>query len=1273
MSDPDRPADLATKSFFSFPIRRPVATTMFVLAVAVFGFISLGKIPLELLPEISYPTVTVRTSYPGAGPEDVEERISKRIEETLAVLPGLERHSSISRAGVSDVILEFVWGTNLSFATQDIRERLDRTPLPDDAEAPLILRYDPSLDPVIRLSVFGERGLEQIRETAEDVVAKRLQSIPGVAAIKVRGGLESEIRVALDEQKLSNLGLDISEVDRRLKIENVNLASGKLIEGDTEYLVRTLNQFQGLQEILDLAVVEREGQPIRLRDVATVRRTHKDRDVVTRVDGIESVELLVYREADANIVDLAARVRDRLYGSAAAQKLLQDIASGKEPDPEPLLADALRRAELDAADPTKAAAVKEPERGDDARGDGENEEVRKFRAAVATKRAAADTIVNALPRGTGLRLLSDQSRVIRDAIAEVRGSAAIGGLLAVLVLLLFLRSGVATLIIAAAIPVSIVATFAPMFLGGTTLNIMSLGGLALGVGMLVDNSIVVLESIFRCREEGDRREASAIRGAKEVGTAVVASTLTTVAVFFPIVFVEGVAGQLFGDQALTVVFSLISSLIVALFFIPMLSSRGRVREEDLRSLDASQGLTRGGEPRGAIALLKRLATPIVFIGRSLAVRGYREAFQGKTGAARHATVVLLLPLVFLHLVSEIVARVCYVTLAAVVFLIVALVGGILRILAVLGTPVQAAFDGVYGLLARAYPVALRAVLLKPLLLALVLATASIGGYFAWQRLGGLGSEMLPEVHQGEILVHAYRPVGTPVERTSADLLDVEAAILALPDVAQVSAAVGIARDEVADPDEGSHSARILVTIDSAVRDTASASEIAAAEERVIENLRAILRVRPEISGFRFSRPTLFSIRAPLEVEARTEDLETLRLASSELAERMRQLPAVADVRSTVTRGNPEVRLTFDRDRLRRHGLDIEAIANRIRAQVQGVVSTRFSEGDRRIDVRVLADIDTVDRLLNITVNRGRAMDLSDTLDRGREGGGGSSGSGSTRIQDRTLIPGTQVDMGAGAPIPLRQVADIQTVEGPSEIRRSNGQRTAVVTATSRGLDVGAAVSQLQGVLATVEAKYPSVVCTIGGQGAEMGTALDGMRIALLLAVFLVYLVMASQFESVVQPLIILLTIPLALVGAILALDATGTPLSVVALIGAIVLAGIVVNNAIVLVDYTNQLRDRGHSVIDALVEAGRVRLRPILMTTASTVLGLLPLAGALSGLPLQKLLPAAVWRGSELQAPMAIAVIGGLCLSTLLTLFIIPVVYRLVPTRRGGEDDLGDA
>ena len=548
-ANPDSAADQPLRSKLTFVATRPVAISMFIIALAVFGVVSLSKLPVDLLPEISYPTLTVRSAYPGAAPEDVEDRVSERVQESLSTLPSLVRSTSISRAGYSDVLLEFGWGTNMTFAVQEVRDRLDDVFLPDDAERPLILRYDPNLDPILRIGLrapegvehngdFDAEGLIRLRWLAENRIKRQLEGLDGVAAIQVRGGLQEEILVSVDPAQLAALNLDPALIGQRLSAENLNASSGQVREGSTDYLVRTLNEFRTVEEIEDLALVRREGATLRIRDVAKVERTYAEREVITRIKGAEAVEVAIFREAGANIVAVAQDVRDAIFGDEEQAALMAERVQQKR-----------TRSEELSYDDRKNLGFLAWELRDEAQ----------------------------------LETLSDQSTFIGAAVNDVRDAAGLGALLAVLVMWVFLRRVAPTLIIGLAIPISVVVTFAPMFLMDVSLNIMSLGGLALGVGMLVDNAIVVLESITRCREEGDSLNNAAVRGTSEVIGAIVASTLTTVAVFAPIVFVHGIAGQIFGDQAVTVVSALLVSLLVAVLFIPMLASRPWL------SLDKNQG------------------------------------------------------------------------------------------------------------------------------------------------------------------------------------------------------------------------------------------------------------------------------------------------------------------------------------------------------------------------------------------------------------------------------------------------------------------------------------------------------------------------------------------------------------------------------------------------------------------------------------------------------------------------------------------------------------
>jgi HAE1 family hydrophobic/amphiphilic exporter-1 len=1213
---------------FRFVTSRPVAVAMAFVTLLAFGWKSLDRLPLSLLPDISYPTVTVRVEYPGAAPEDVEERVTKRLHEALSVLSGLETISSISRAEFCDVTLEFSWGTPLTFAIQDIRERLDRTNLPLEVKPPIILRFDPTLDPILTLGLTGGKDLVDLRSQAEDRLANDISTVEGVAAVRVRGGLEDEIQVRLRPDRLATWGLRTSDIAARLRAENVNLASGTVLEGDTQYLVRILNEYRNPTEIQD-TILARDGDSIvRLRDVAQVVRATKERDVITRINGAESVTLQVYKEADANIVDLAGRVRSAVFGSAAQRAWVARLRSGAIEDPEAAMTAFRERVETDPASMASLARLSAPRpepnggrgaasgQGADGGEDGEaggaapadtrTEEERELDAALAgelarlrqglrDKEDAFEYLAAELPTNVHVNLLSDQSRFIENALSEVRDAGLVGALLSIVVLFLFLRRLGTTLIIAVAIPVSVLVSFTPLQLSGTSLNVMSLGGLALGIGMLVDNAIVVLESIARCREEGQGRIEAAVNGTREVAAAVTASTLTTVAVFAPIVFVEGIAGQVFRDQALTVVVSLLASLIVALFLVPMLASRGGGIEG--RALDPM------GTLRGAGGVLVRRMPAMDMLWTIVGSFRWR-------GVLRFLPALLLLfvrvPLFLIQFALDVAGRLVFLA-AGIGFLgiVLALWLASVAFRGAMWLPGWA-FETGYGGLARAYPAFIRGVVVSGPARAVVMLIAL--ALLAWTltTAGGLGSELLPEVHQGEIVAHLALPVGTPVETTALVSRAAEQVLLEHEDVAWVALQAGVPRDEINQPEEGEHTARISIGLH-------PAEDMRAAEERVMADLRVRLGAQPELRDVRFARPTLFTVRSPIVVEIRGDDLAALATAARQVESRLAGLPGLRDVRSSVQPGSPEVMLSFDRDLLSRYGLDTRTLATYVSNMVQGTVPTQFTDAEHKLDILVQADK-----------------------------------SGLTSLQDLMRMP---VDPGGAAAGPLEALSRRQVREGPREIRRIWGQRAAVVSASLEGFDIGSATDRIDTEIAAVESQG-NLTIVMGGQSREMEGALGQMTQALLLAVFLVYVVMASIFESLIQPLIILTTVPLALVGSVAALALLGIPLSVVAFIGAIILAGIVVNNAIVLIDAINRRRRLdGLPMDEAVRTACAQRLRPILMTTITTVLGLLPLTGWL---------PWTAGEGTELRAPMAVTVVAGLSVATLLTLIVIPTFYVVV-------------
>ncbi len=1137
-------------------VRRPIALVMVYSAIAVFGLISLTRLPIDLMPEVNRPTITVRTEYPGAAPEDVEDRIARRLEKSLSVVKGLLRLTSISRAETCDVILEFSWDANLRDAVQDVREKLDHVFLPDDAESPMVLRYDPRLEPILLIGLEGSFDLRDLRRLAEEEVERRLETVEGIAAVRVRGGLEEEIGILVDEERLRSRGVSIERIGQRLAEENLDRAAGLLSDGDLSYIVRTRNEFRTLNEVGEIPI-RFEGESIlRLRDVATIVPQAREERVITRIDGRPAVQIEVLREGDANIVALAGAVRKRLFGTEGERAQLARWLSREEGSDQPR---------------------KVGQQGK-----------RVFRP---------DYVESWLPPEARLVILSDQSVFIEEAIDDLKLTAIIGGILAILVLFLFLGRLSYTLIVAVTIPCSVIATFAPMYLGGISLNIMSLGGLALGIGMLVDSSIVVLESIFRRREEGLGALESAIAGGKDVAGAVVAATLTTVAVFFPIVFVEGMAGQFFRDQALTVVMSLLAALVVSLTLIPMLAARLSLLNTNFGKEKTTFGSTRFWT----------------------AVR-YRAILRwSRRSRSRRTSFFLSSPVLFVYLALSVVIDLLSALFQLLVVLLFTFIRGVLRFGRSGGQravfPFVSAFRAGYDWLEGIYVRVIRFALTQRALVLLCVGGSLLGAMAAIQELG---SELVPEVSRGEFSVNIRYPVGTPIETTDRFARALERELTEIPEIVVLATTVGRDREEVRESQAGDHTIRFGVRVEG--RDT----QMEQLEARVLNKIGQIVG-QVDDHDWEVRRPNLFSHQSPIEIEIRGPHLEDLEELERQVRKTLASIPQLREVRSTISPGSPEYHLFPDRDALARYGTTSERIASVLRRKNLGEVVSRFRSDDRRIDMRVQvreSDRQSIDDLLALVVEpraNGDGIRIGDLIERW------------------------------------------EPREGPGEIRRISRQRAVVVSAEIEGIDLGRIAQTIEQRLLNELTIPPEVVVEVVGQKKEMERSLESLLAALGLAVFLVYVVMASQFESLKQPFVILFTIPLAAVGVILTLWITGTPLSVIAFIGMIVLAGIVVNNAIVLLDQVNRLRGDGLDTHEALVAGGRRRLRPILMTTSTTVLALLPVTGILSLIPHPAALDALLGTGAgaEIRAPLALTVIGGLLSSTLLTLIVVPVVYSI--------------
>jgi len=1043
---------------------RRVTIVMMMVAIVLFGMVSLGRLKLNLLPDISYPTLTVRAELIGAAPVEIENLLSKPIEEAVGVVRNVRLVRSVSRSGQSDVTIEFLWGTDMDIAGVDIREKLDILLLPLEASRPLLLRFDPSSEPIVRLGLLykedvtevegmSEARLKALRRLAEDRVKPDIEAEEGTAAVKVSGGLEDEIQIRVDQQKLAQLGLSIEQIAERIREENVNLSGGRLEEGDQRFLVRTINEFQNEDEFRNAIIANVEGRAVYLRDVATVERGYKDREAITRVQGRESVELAVYKEGDANTVQVADRVKQRL-----------------------------------------------------------------------------ERIRESLPEDMEIIEIYDQSAFISAAVNDVRTAAFLGGIIAIFVLYGFLRDSRATATVAIAIPVSVIGTFLLMYMNDISLNIMSLGGIALAVGMLVDNSIVVLENIVRKKEQGLDIVQAAKEGTTEVSSAVVASTLTTIAVFFPMVFISGVAGQLFSDQALTVTFALIFSLIVALTVIPMLASIGTSSRYDAGDSDTpANWFTRG------TAFVVRMFGFVFF--------ALRKLFW-----------------IFLWVPTWLLQR-FYTTIASI------------------------------------YPRLLRWALAHR---GAVIVTAGVMFGATMSLVPRLGTELIPQFSQGEFTVNLRLPPGALLAETDRAIQTAQRTAAGIDAVTLTYSVAGTGNRLDANPvDAGDNSGSLSITLaDGSGR---------AVENQAMNAMRAELERLPGVQH-EFMRPALLSFASPLQIEISGHNLDDLSSVSQSIVQAMSASDRFTDIKTTIERGNPEIQIVFDQERAAKLGLAVRDIANRIVANVRGELATRYTWRDKKIDVLV------------------RSVD--------------------TRQSSIEEIRSLLVNPTSEHPVTLAAVADVSVSTGPSEIRRVGQERVALISANIAYGDLGTAAAEAGNIVASVVMPN-GISAIVSGQSEEMQESFESMQFALALAVFLVYLVMASQFESFIHPFVILFTIPLALIGAVLALFVTGTTLNIVAFIGVIMLAGIVVNNAIVLVDLINQLKAQGKQRIEAIMEAGTARLRPILMTSLTTTLGLLPMALGFG-------------EGSEVRTPMAITVIGGLTVSTFLTLLVIPVVYSLM-------------
>ncbi|MBM3810709.1 MAG: efflux RND transporter permease subunit [Acidimicrobiia bacterium] len=1019
-----------------FSIRRPVTIFMACLILVLLGAIAFMRLPVDLMPDTVYPTISVRAEYPGVAPEEMENLVARPLEEAFSSAPGVKEITSNSSEGYSSVRVSFDYGVNIDEAANELRIRLDRrrNSLPPDMQPPIMYKYDVSQYPIMFLTVAANNmDPKSLRHFVEKQIQFRLERVYGVAQFTVRGGLRREIHVDLDLKKLRALNLSVSEVVRLVRQENLNRPVGPVREGRFDVLMRTQGEFQNLDQIRNLVVTTRGGVPVYLRDVALVEDSHEEVRQMVSVDGSPAVRLFVYKQSGANTVQVA----DAVW-----------------------------------------------------------EEVERIHKDYPNVRISS----------TG-----DTSTFIKAAINNVKSSAVQGGALAILVLLLFLRSFSSMLIIGIAIPFSVISTFVLMHQAGFTLNTVSFGGLALGVGMLVDNAIVVLENIFRHREKGRSPMEAAIVGSRQVALAITASTLTTVAVFVPVLFMRGSSAVTFQQLAYVVSFSLFCSLMIALTLIPVLCSR---------FLGGGKVSRRGGPLRAAMdrigALQDRLADN-------------------------------------------------------------------------------------YGSLIR-WSLAHRAVVLG------VAAALLIGSY---QLTPLIGVELAPEADEGEIRVEVEMEPGTRVAVTDAYMQRLANIIREkVPETETIMVEAGggsFSRGSV------QHMGDLRIRLVEHSKRTRKAQEIAnAIRPQLALQPGVLVRTRVSSGMFRRGSRTGSSEGDRLSVEIRGHDLAILEELAEKVRAAMAAVDGVPEVQISRQPGMPEMLVSVDRLKASTMGLNVSDIADAMETAVGGRRTSMFrQQGD---EYNILVRLQEQDRLKMSQVG-----------------------------QIPLLTP-------TGRTVPAESVIRLRRQEGPVSIDRANQERIIAVSGTVADRDLGSIMSDLDAALQQIP-RPAGYTFKYGGEYEEQQENFRELTFAAILALILVYMVMASQFESLRDPFIILFSIPLAAVGVVGILVLTNTTFNMQGFLGIIILVGIVVNNAIILIDYTNQLRrDSGYALYDAVITAGTRRLRPILMTTTTTVLGLVPMA-------------LGIGEGSELQAPLARVVVGGLITSTLITLVVIPVIYTILEER----------
>jgi len=1023
-----------------FGVKKPVTNLMIFSAILIIALYSLTKLGIDMMPEIEPPIITVISSYPGASSEDVEIKVTEPLENQLATTPGIEKITSRSIEGVSLISLKFQWGTNLDEASNDIRDRIELAKrylpdIPDEMDNPFIFKFNTANIPILFIGVTAKETYPELYDLVDQKIGDPLRQIAGVGTVQLIGGLERQINIWVDRERLQGYGISILEIENALAKENITQPLGSVKSGLTDYLLRLPGEFARPDEINSVILNKRDGKLVYLKDVARVEDGFKEQLMIVRFNRKPALMMMIQKQTGTNTVEVAEKVKKRL-----------------------------------------------------------------------------NELENNMPSDVKMHIIFDTSKDVISALDSLKSSVWFAIIFVILVVWFFLRQLRGSLIIALTIPFSLLISFIYLFLSGKTINVISLSSLAIASGMVVDNAIVVVDNAYRHLERGQRLQEAAIFGVSEIALAVGASTLTTVVVFLPMLFITGVVGIMFGELATIITVTLLASLFTALTFTPMLCS-------------------------------KWLSLP----SKSQQKSKYKNVLNKMYNISEHWF---------------------------------------------------KSWEDFYGKL-LAWCLSHKKLVLVGFLGAFI---------FSLFLARFIGNEFIPEEDTGDVRVTVSLPLGTRLEETDKvakkieDIFEKNA-----PDaiLSYVRSGEAPGQGRVMGGASGKHvivSGMKLVPKNERKRSVAEVGQILRKE---IERIPGVVKIDVS-TGNPLGRLITGTGGKSIQVEIIGHSFEETDSIAEKIKDIMEKIPGAVDASISRELDRPELRIEADREKATALGLDMHTVASSLKTFIEGSTSTKYREKGETYNIYVRLE----------EFSRSKIEDIEN-------------------LSVVSPISGNQIK--------LPTFAKIYEVTGPVEIERQNRERVVRVECNVYKRSAGKVGEDIKKEIQKITIPS-SISINFGGEAEEQGKAFKDLTLLLILGIILVYMVMAAQFESLFEPFIVMFSVPFTFTGVLVAFFITRTTLSIITFLGIIMLMGIVVNNAIVLISYINILRQRGCSMLEAVTMGGKDRLRPVLMTTITTIVGLLPLALSRG-------------EGSETWQPLGITMLGGLTVSTLITLLFVPTLY----------------